>query len=69
MAHGPYIEVDELRAAVARLLTAVEARFGSRIDLAADHYWSLDPPDAFQLDAGQPPELVVGQLSDDVQEV
>jgi hypothetical protein len=58
------ITVAELRAAADRLLNAVERRFGPRVNLDADDYWSIFPSDAFNL-AAQPP-VGAGQLSDDI---
>jgi hypothetical protein len=39
------------------------------IDLAADHYWTLDPRTAFDPSADQSSGMTVAQLSDDVLEV
>jgi hypothetical protein len=47
----------------------VEARFGSTVDLRADHYWTLDLRPAFDVSADQSSGMTVGQLSDDVKEV
>jgi hypothetical protein len=58
------IAVAELRAAADRLLDAVERRFGQRVTLEGDEYWSIFPSDAFKLES-QPP-IGVGQLSDDI---
>ena len=58
------ISFSELRTAVGRLLDAAERRFGPRLELDADHYWSIYPSDAFNLEAE--PEVVAGQISDDV---
>jgi hypothetical protein len=49
MTAGPEVEVEVLRRALAQVLDAVEARFGSTVDLEADHYWTLDPRLAFDL--------------------
>jgi hypothetical protein len=41
--------VSDLRQALGRVLDAVKQRFGASIDLEADHYWSLDAVDSFDL--------------------
>jgi hypothetical protein len=62
------VEVQELRLVLARVLDAVEARFGSSVDLRADVYWTLDLARSFDSYADHS-GLIVGQLSDDVQEL
>jgi hypothetical protein len=69
MSNASHIEVDELRGALARVLDRVEAKFGSTVDLAADHYWTLDPRTAFEPHVDQASGMTVAQLSDDVREV
>jgi hypothetical protein len=69
MAIGPEVDLGELRAALDRVLSAVEERFGPTLDLAADHYWTLDPRRAFDPHAEQSVGLMVSQLSDDIQEL
>lgn len=62
------IRVDELRAAMERILVAVERTQGDLITLDEDYYWHLPVEDAYQMrDAPQITE--VGQVSDDVAEI
>jgi hypothetical protein len=61
------ISVYELRTALTLILDEVEERLGPELDLAADHYWSLDAAASFDLDAD--PEVGAGQLTDDVDSV
>jgi hypothetical protein len=60
------INVLELRAAVDRLLDAVEAAHGAAVDLAADHYWGLDAAESFDLE--NEPHVEARQLSEDVED-
>jgi hypothetical protein len=69
MTAGPEVEVEVLRRALAQVLDAVEALFGSTVDLEADHYWTLDPRLAFDPSAEQSEGMAVAQLSDDVREI
>jgi|SRR5579871_908887 len=62
---GPEISVDELRAAVARLLDAVEGRFGQTVQLGVDGYDGLFSPEMFLPDGGAP-QIIGRSLSDDV---
>jgi hypothetical protein len=66
MSDEPQIEIHELRDALTRVLDGVEAKFGPTVDLAAYHYWTLDPRTAFDPSADQSSGLTVAQLSDDV---
>jgi hypothetical protein len=61
------VEIAELRNALTRCLDDCERRWGTRIDLAADHYWLVEPTDAFDL--SHEPTLGVGQLTNDVAEI
>jgi hypothetical protein len=61
------VEIAELRDAVTRSLDECERRWGTSIDLAADHYWLVEPADAFDL--SHEPTLGVGQLTDDLAEI
>lgn len=47
-----------------RLLDATEKRFGPVLHLDADHYWKIDPGDAFDLT--KEPPILASQISDDV---
>jgi hypothetical protein len=59
------VRVDEIRAALALVLDAVERVHGSELALAHDYYWSL--PIAASFDMAVPePALTTGQLSDDI---
>ncbi len=60
------ISIAELREAVARILDAVETKFGAVVDLAADHYWVLDPVES--VDLTRQPRIMTGQLSEDIEE-
>jgi hypothetical protein len=66
MSDAVEVTVAELQAAVSRLLEAGERRFGSKLDLGADEYWSLWPSESF--DAPEP-RLLRGSLVDDVNSV
>jgi hypothetical protein len=69
MSDASRIEVRELSEALARVLVAVEAKFGPSVDLAADAYWTLDPRTAFIPSEQQGSSMTVAQLSDDVREI
>ena len=58
--------MKELRAALGRLLDAVEERFGPAIDLAADYYWTVDARAAYEPHEDPSGNVGAGQLSDDV---
>lgn len=61
------IDLADLRAALGRLLDAATDRFGPTLLLEADHYWTLNVADRFNL--AREPAVEAGQLSDDVAEV
>jgi hypothetical protein len=67
MGDAAVISIAELRVAVGRLLDAAEKRFGPRVELDADYYWSIFPSDAFNMES-EPPVLT-GQLTDDVETI
>lgn len=52
---------------MAKLVDAIEGRFGFTIALGADHYWLIEPDSAFDL--SQEPAVNVGQPSDDLDSV
>jgi hypothetical protein len=54
----------DLSAALERLMAAAAEQIGPVVDLDADHYWSLDVRDAFDL--SRDPSVEAGQLSEDV---
>jgi hypothetical protein len=59
--------IAELRQSVLRCLDHCESQLGSEIDLDADHYWQIDPGDAF--DPYTEPTAVMGQITDDLAEI
>ena len=61
------LTMAELRSATAKLLDAIEARFGSTIEFRADHYWLIESDEAFDLT--RKPAVNAGQLSDDLASV
>ena len=63
MAERLEVSVDELRAAVARVLDAAEKRLGQQIEITEDVYWTIFPSDAFKPE----PSVVAGSLADDLQ--
>lgn len=63
------MELRKLRAAMDRVLTAIEGRHGQTVDLGADQYWTLDPRRTFDPAAEQASGLIIGELSDDVREM
>jgi hypothetical protein len=65
------IHVDELRRALELVIGNVQQVFGDQIDLDADYYWDIDPDDAVMTsdNIGVKPPVVVGQLSDDLEEL
>ncbi len=58
----------ELRAALDRVLAAVEKNHGSQITLDEDYYWHLPVEDAYDLST-EPEITTVGQVSDDLAEI
>jgi hypothetical protein len=69
MAGEVSIDVAEVRLALAGILDAVEARYGSTLDLAADYYWTVDLQRSFDPYAEPGASLTAGQLTDDVEEI
>ena len=65
MAANLTIRVDEIRAALGRVLDVVEDRHGPDLALVNDYYWSVPVAAAFDM-THQAPELTVGQVSDDI---
>jgi hypothetical protein len=61
------VAVSELRSAVGAILDAVESELGETIELNADHYWLLESAESF--DPSKTPDVVAGQLSDDVDSI
>lgn len=62
------IRVDELRAAMERILLAVERTYGEVITLDEDYYWHLPVEEAYEM-RDAPTIADVGQVSDDVAEI
>jgi hypothetical protein len=60
------VSIADLRSALSRSLTTIEARLGPDVSLAADHYWHLPVESAFDL-SSEPKTFTVGQLSDDLE--
>jgi hypothetical protein len=66
------IDVPQIRSEVDGLRNAVEDRLGARVSTDADHYWLVELRAAFSADLhapGQPGDLGVGQISDDIASV
>jgi hypothetical protein len=61
------INIGVLRQAVQRCLDECERQLGSDVDLDADHYWTIDPSEAFDLSHAAAP--MVGQISDDIDSI
>jgi hypothetical protein len=61
------INIGLLRRALERCLDECERQLGADVDLDADHYWTVDPSDAFDLSGAPAP--VVGQISDDIDSI
>jgi hypothetical protein len=61
------VPLADLRQGLAILLDELERRHGAVADLDADYYWTVNPQDAFRLDAAGAPEPTVGQLTDDIE--
>ncbi|WP_332641949.1 hypothetical protein [Aeromicrobium sp.] len=61
------LKVSELRAAMERLLTAIEEQIGPEIDIPVDFYWNVPNSAAYKV--GKKPKLDVGSVVDDVQSV
>ena len=59
------ISVDEIRAALSRVLDAIERDHGSELILNHDYYWALPVEASFDMDDPDP-TLTAGQLSDDI---
>jgi hypothetical protein len=59
------IRVEEIRAALGRVLDVVEDGHGPDLVLANDYYWSVPVRAAFDM-TQQDPELTVGQISEDI---
>ena len=68
MAEPLTVTIADLRFAVSRALDATEARLGSDVSLAVDHYWHLPVEDAFDPTC-EPTRFTVGQVSEDIDEV
>ncbi|CAN5649332.1 hypothetical protein BH10ACT8_BH10ACT8_09620 [soil metagenome] len=62
------IRVDEIRAALGRVLDVVQDRHGPDLVLADDYYWSVPVAAAFDMTRPDP-KLTVGQISEDIDAV
>jgi hypothetical protein len=61
------IDICELRSILTLLLDSTE-EYGSQIEVSADYYWDV-PKEARYDTYDSPPELTIGQLSDDWNEL
>lgn len=61
------IDIEELRAIIAKLLDAVETN-GAKVEIEADYYWDVPHDDRYDRYAS-PTQLTIGQLSDDWNEL
>lgn len=62
------IDLGEVRTAAMRILDQCEQELGRRVVSDLDYYWHLPVDSAFDM-SEEPPELTVGQLSDDLREL
>lgn len=58
------LSINDLRSALELCLDECERQLGTHANLDADHYWSINIGDAFDL--AKPPTVVAGQLADDL---
>lgn len=63
----PDLSIAELRAALVRLVDAIEDRFGEELPLPEDYYWNVPLGDATMLE--KEPALDLGSVVDDVSSV
>ena len=63
------ITTSDIRAAFDRLMSAVEARHGTRVNLEKDYYFEVDVSQAYSSDVNHADHIIAGQLSDDVEEI
>jgi TorA maturation chaperone TorD len=61
------VDIEELRAIIAKLLDAVETN-GGKVEIEADYYWDVPNDDRYDSYAS-PTQLTIGQLSDDWNEL
>ena len=64
----PIVDIDELRAALTKVLKAVETQYGSRVQIEQDFYRIAPVDQAFDV-VGPDPEWTMGSLVDDVESV
>ncbi len=62
------VSIAELRAAANLLFDHLERSGHSVVRIDEDYYWSVPPAQQFDV-YSTPPELTIGQLSDDLREV
>ena len=60
------VSLGELEEMMATLVAHIRKQSGDEIDLAADYYWDVPLQDWTSLEL-EPPRLVRGQLSDDLE--
>jgi hypothetical protein len=61
------VDIEELRAIIAKLLDAVETN-EAEVEIEADYYWDVPNDDRYDRYAS-PTQLTIGQLSDDWNEL
>lgn len=66
MSEPQRMRLEDLRAAVERVLSAVESVHGPEVDFSADFYWTLPVESAFDMSRA-PDDHTVGSLSDDLE--
>jgi hypothetical protein len=62
------ISVGEIRAAIGRVLDAVEREHGPELTFGHDYYWALPVAASFDMTAAAP-TLTAGQVSNDIEEI
>lgn len=62
---GNSLALVDLRAAINRILDQAETKFGSKIQLADDYYWTVPLAEISNLNE-PPPVPSLGQISDDI---
>ena len=63
------VPISDLRAALVKILDAIEAKYGPSVELDADYYWTLNDTAAFAMVDHPEQHVGAGQLSDDVEEL
>ena len=63
------LDLEKLRRALAVVLDEVEHRFGTQIDLPVDYYTTVDIDDAFLAEVPKAEDWLLGQVTDDLDEM